>query len=92
MPIVHLRKPKRPVAGRRGLTIVQALLRSASRLCAPEAVPMQSFMAVPVDVLKHRDYPIGRTCLQATVVNRHSHSTGKPADRMPTGFYEDAVA
>ncbi len=50
VPIVHLRKPKQPVAGCRP-TIYQASLRSASRLYASGASPMQSFMAVPVDTI-----------------------------------------
>ena len=38
-------------SGLRGPTIYQASLRSASRLYASGAAPMQSFMAVPVDAI-----------------------------------------
>ena len=51
---------------------------------------MQSFMAVPVDVLEHMDYPIGRMGWQGAAANRHPHHTRKPADAKadePTGGY-----
>jgi hypothetical protein len=43
---------------------------------------MQSFMAVPVDVFEHMDYPIGCMDWQGAVANRHPHRTRKPADLM----------
>lgn len=54
-------------------TIFQGLLRSASRPYAPEAIPMQSFMAVPVDVCRHGDYPIAQMCWQVAVVLQSLH-------------------
>ena len=41
---------------------------------------MQSFMAVPVDVFEHMDYPIGRRGWQGTATNQHPHHRRKPAD------------
>ncbi len=52
---------------------------------------MQSFMAVPVDVFEHMDYPIGRMGWQGAVANRHPHHTRKPADAKDDEFHRTLI-